>query len=66
MAIACKLCGKPTEYSGTKLCDRCWELEHRIYMDPELAIKILKDMGYLGASSSVVRAADSVASLDIA
>ena len=31
---------------GTKLCDRCWELEHRTEGDVELAIKILDNLGY--------------------
>ena len=46
--ITCKLCNKnKTTMLGTKLCDGCWELEHRIKMDPQLAIKVLNDiMGY--------------------
>ena len=31
--------------TGTKLCDRCWELERRIQADPTLARKILTTMG---------------------
>jgi hypothetical protein len=37
----CRLCTKPTPMLGTKLCDRCWELERRIECDRELALKIL-------------------------
>lgn len=37
----CRLCDRPTRMLGTKLCDRCWELEGRIHRDPELARKIL-------------------------
>ncbi len=41
--INCRLCDTPTNMLGTKLCDRCWELETRIQGDPELARKILED-----------------------
>ena len=43
--IPCRICEKPTRMLGTKLCDRCWELESRIHMDPEIAVKILKKLG---------------------
>lgn len=39
--IPCRICGEQTPMLGTKLCDRCWELETRIHHDPELARKIL-------------------------
>jgi len=39
--VPCRICGKPTPMLGTKLCDRCWELETRIRHDPEIARKIL-------------------------
>lgn len=42
--IDCRLCGEPTVMTGTKLCDRCWELERRIHRDPQLAFKILQSM----------------------
>ena len=38
----CRLCGTPTPMLGTKLCDRCWELEGRIEMDFALALKIVE------------------------
>ncbi len=41
--IPCTICGEPTVYFGTKLCDRCWELERRIQAAPELALKILRN-----------------------
>ena len=25
----CKVCGTPTEMTGTRLCDRCWEVTRR-------------------------------------
>lgn len=40
--VPCELCGTPTPMTGTKRCDRCWELERRVYMDPELSVKVLK------------------------
>lgn len=39
--VPCGLCGKPTTSTGTKRCDRCWELERRIQSDPEIALRIL-------------------------
>lgn len=44
--VPCRLCSSPTPMLGTKLCDRCWELEHRIEGDVELAIKTLDNLGY--------------------
>ncbi len=42
--VPCELCGKPTNMTATRRCDRCWELEHRIKADPELAQKILDQL----------------------
>jgi len=39
--LTCKFCGDPTPMTGTKCCDRCWELETRIRKDIHLAKKIL-------------------------
>ena len=44
--VPCRLCSTPTPMLGTKLCDRCWELEHRVESDVELTIKILTNLGY--------------------
>ena len=41
--VPCKYCGKPTISLGTKLCDKCWELDHRIIADPEIVTAILQD-----------------------
>lgn len=43
--MPCRICGRPTIMLGTKLCHRCWELEHRIEADPQLARKILRRIG---------------------
>lgn len=41
--IPCELCNeKITRMTGTRRCDRCWELEYRIEMDLELTKKIIK------------------------
>jgi len=40
--VPCKWCGEPTRMLGTKMCDRCWELDSRIRNDKALARKILK------------------------
>lgn len=42
--VPCCLCGKPTSMTGTKLCDRCWELKMRIKADPALAHRILMEL----------------------
>jgi hypothetical protein len=42
--VPCGVCGKSTTMTGTKRCDRCWELEGRIKRDPELARKILNTL----------------------
>lgn len=41
MPTKCKYCGTDTNNDGTKLCDRCWELERRIEQSPSLARLIL-------------------------
>ena len=28
--IPCRVCGEPTTHHTTKLCDGCWEVEHRL------------------------------------
>jgi hypothetical protein len=28
--VACETCGRPTDKTGTKRCDGCWEVEHRL------------------------------------
>lgn len=42
--VDCIYCGKQTINSGTKKCDRCWELHNRIDRDFELAKKIIADI----------------------
>lgn len=39
--VPCGICGDQTPMTGTKRCDRCWELERRIQRDPVIARKIL-------------------------
>ena len=39
--VSCEICGTPTAMTGTKRCDRCWELEKRILREPDLARRIL-------------------------
>lgn len=38
----CKWCGNPTLMTGTKECDRCYELNTRISANPELALQMLE------------------------
>lgn len=39
--IPCEICGDQTPMLGTKRCDRCWDLESRIKLNPELTAKII-------------------------
>jgi hypothetical protein len=39
--VPCKWCEEQTPMTGTKQCDRCWELSHRIEADPDLAQKMI-------------------------
>ena len=41
--VSCRHCGRSTPMLGTQMCDRCWELDHRIRGDVQLARKILLD-----------------------
>lgn len=45
--IKCKLCYAPTPFTGTKLCNRCWELSRRIEWDPELTLRVLYELSPL-------------------
>jgi hypothetical protein len=45
--VECQICGRDTPMTGTKRCDRCWELETRIESDPSLAKQILRKMGQI-------------------
>jgi hypothetical protein len=40
--VECELCGDQTNKTGTKRCDRCYELETRIQDNPQLAELILE------------------------
>lgn len=42
--VDCRLCSRATTMSGTKLCDRCWELERQIKSSTELVRRILKQL----------------------
>jgi hypothetical protein len=45
--IPCKICGVATEMMGTKLCDNCWEVLHRIREMPvEWVVRLLTEAGY--------------------
>ena len=45
--MLCRICQEREAFGpGTGLCDGCWELEHRILNRPDLAIKILSNLGY--------------------
>jgi len=48
--ISCSICGSQTYSLGTKLCNSCWELNARIERAPDLAEKILEQLGHVTAS----------------
>ena len=39
--VPCEICKTPTQMTGTKRCDRCWELESRMHRDPSITAMIL-------------------------
>lgn len=43
--VRCRWCETPTASLGTRECDRCWELRHRIEQDPALAERMLHELG---------------------
>lgn len=43
--VKCKWCGIDTTMLETKECDGCWELRHRIEYFPEMAKRMLKELG---------------------
>lgn len=45
--VLCGICGTPTRMTGTKRCNRCWELEKRVLNDPTLTLAILAREGYV-------------------
>ncbi len=40
-ACECRWCSQKTEFTGTKQCNRCWELSHRIETNIALAETML-------------------------
>jgi hypothetical protein len=44
--VPCLWCREQTRSTGTKMCDKCWELHSRIASDPALATRILESLGY--------------------
>lgn len=40
--ISCKWCEEQILYVGTKMCNRCWELDTRISCDLDLAERMVK------------------------
>lgn len=39
--VPCEICATQTQMTGTKRCDRCWELESRMHRDPSITAMIL-------------------------
>lgn len=42
--MKCKWCGDQTPYLETQECDSCWELRHRIELQPILAAEIFRSV----------------------
>lgn len=43
--VKCSFCAEQWTYmTGTKLCDRCWELKRRVQADPHLARRALAEL----------------------
>lgn len=41
--VKCKICGEPTQFENTIMCNGCWELSTRIEGAPETARQILRE-----------------------
>jgi len=39
--ILCKWCSEPTKFTGTAMCNNCWEMSHRIMFNLDLAKKMI-------------------------
>lgn len=42
--VDCTLCGLPTEYEGTKLCNRCYNVKNQVEANPHIAKKVLRQL----------------------
>jgi len=49
--VTCRICGTRTSNAGTKLCDRCWEIDTRI--DRSLPVAARNYFAYKLASLGV-------------
>lgn len=59
---ACRFCGGDTAMLGTRLCDGCWELQHRVIANPEITRTILA--GIDAARPGHVVSGDGAAAVD--
>lgn len=55
-----KWCGKKTGHLYTKMCNRCWELDHRIEFNKELAQKILNHYRKGMELNKLIRIGDAI------
>lgn len=39
--VPCRWCSTPTKMLGTRMCDGCWELWHRVQSDTDLTARML-------------------------
>lgn len=42
--VPCRWCGELTDMTGTKMCDRHYELSTRIEREPEMAARMLAEV----------------------
>lgn len=42
--VPCELCGEHTPHTSMRRCSRCFELEERIWDNPEIARRILAEL----------------------
>jgi RecJ-like exonuclease len=45
--VACKWCGRATNYTATQECDPCHQTVLRVQHNPELARQVLVEMGFV-------------------
>lgn len=56
--VLCELCEMPTESVGTRRCNGCWELEHRVEANPEIARLVLSRIHGKGERIMDMKAGD--------
>lgn len=64
-AVPCKICTTPTLMQGTKLCDRCYEIESRARLYPDDVEQVLNYLGWrVKTPAALLREAEAATAPD--